>query len=563
MKVVATMLWVVLFGLSASAQPVQWDWVKTSTGPRTVVGNKAIAADRFSNVYITGRLQDSLFFDDILATLNHGTQSNFFLVEYNNMGVPSGVKTGTGSLYSFGESVCNDKEGNVFVAGFFEGDLINFDTVTTSTAHHNGGNFFLVKYDRFGSAIWARSFHGTTQFRVSVVSDFSCVSVVADENGNTYLTGNFTDSTFILGNDTLLGSGGNFFVAKFSPAGDVLWLRGCNHKSSSFGSGIAMGNDNNLYVTGNFASDTLSFDGIISEPVTSAGIKVFVVKYDSLGNAIWARNSVGPGLSAAYSIAVDGSDNIYSTGFISNDSVRFGGQVLHPTYINDTTQAYLVKYDGEGNVIWAKSTDGPGINIGYNVVTSNDGLVHFSGRFGQDSILFANQTLYGPAVAVDPVFIYTLSGEGEIICADAIGSGGKYITGLCADSSSNNYLAGSFQNNGLTINSQVLNGNGNFVAKFKCDGVTGIMDVMQSGYLELLPNPVEGQGMIRYSVANSVQNSAVIIYDLLGRAVANYPIVKGEGELSINTGNYPSGIYFCSLVINGKPIVTQKMVVQK
>ena len=69
-----------------------------------------------------------------------------------------------------------------------------------------------------------------------------------------------------LSNNSLLGGGGDtlydVFVAKYKASGILSWARTAGGASNDYGYGIAAGAHNSLYITGEFMSDSILFNGI-------------------------------------------------------------------------------------------------------------------------------------------------------------------------------------------------------------------------------------------------------------------------------------------------------------
>ena len=51
-------------------------------------------------------------------------------------------------------------------------------------------------------------------------------------------------------------------------------------------------------------------------------------------------------------------------------------------------------------------------------------------------------------------------------------------------------------------------------------------------------------------------------YNLLGHEVANYELDKFDRKLKVQTTNWDSGIYLYQLVVDGKKVVTKKLLVR-
>ncbi|MGE3471515.1 MAG: SBBP repeat-containing protein [Vicinamibacterales bacterium] len=118
-------------------------------------------------------------------------------------------------------------------------------------------------------------------------------AVAADAAGFSYVTGTFRgQATFGVGepNETVLTgvAGQDIFVAKYDPAGALVWARGAGADGGAqdWAFGIAVDAAGNSYVTGwlNLFASLGDFGGGVT--LTDPG--PFVVKYDSGGTAQWA-----------------------------------------------------------------------------------------------------------------------------------------------------------------------------------------------------------------------------------------------------------------------------------
>lgn len=123
-------------------------------------------------------------------------------------------------------------------------------------------------------------------------------SIATDSAGNVYLTGTFSGEVDFdpgPGSYPLTGVASNrVFVAKYTPAGALIWTRGMDGTIDDKGRGIVVAADGSVYTTGYFQG-TADFDpGLGFVPLTSAGGQdVFVLKLNSAGNFVWARSLGG------------------------------------------------------------------------------------------------------------------------------------------------------------------------------------------------------------------------------------------------------------------------------
>ena len=339
-------------------------------------------------------------------------------------------------------SIATDNKGNVFETGeFYQSVIFGHDTIVfTGTS---SGPTFIVKYDSIGNALWAvggkTNGNGTSRG----------YSVATDKKGNSYITGFFDDSVtfgaFKLGTKNM-----DVFLAKFGPNGNVLWAKSSKELSgrpAAEAFSIATDKAGNIYVSGWF-NDTISFG---SHTVTSKAADVFLVKYDSNGNALWLKSgncSNSLTNSFNFEVVTDSNNNVYLTGSLL-DTVSFGPYKL--TTAGNFGSIFLVKYDSSGNVKWAKNSVVTNsmfalfFNTSYSLVVDMAGNIYITGQF-VDSIKFGSCKLY--TNKQKDIFLVKYDSSGNAIWAQSGKSAsttGGIGYSLSADKWNHIYLAGSFR----------------------------------------------------------------------------------------------------------------------
>lgn len=228
---------------------------------------------------------------------------------------------------------------------------------------------------------WAKSFGGVT--------DNHGNSIAVDDFGNIYTTGNFIGTvdfnpgtgTF---NITSSGSFDNVFISKLDATGNFVWAKSIGGVIST-GISIAVDGYSNLYITGYFQG-TADFDtgpGTINL-TSGGGFDVFIVKLDSNGNYVWAKNTGGTDYVSGSSIAVDTFGNVYTAGsYVGTVDFDPGAGVFYLTTDSTNKNMFVLKLDSLGNFVWAESIGGVlGPNtIGNSIVVNNIGEVYASGSF--------------------------------------------------------------------------------------------------------------------------------------------------------------------------------------
>ncbi len=175
-----------------------------------------------------------------------------------------------------------------------------------------------------------------------------------------------------------------------------------------------------IYAVGNFKGASVSFG---SDTLANSGNSdMYLVRYDTLGNVVWAQRAGGTGLDQATSVSLDAYGNIYVCGYYQSPNLVFGPDTLtNLGYQN----AFLVKYDTAGNVIWAKNIGGTNTDEAVGVATDASGNVVVAGSFNSPSIMFGSITVTNYSLdGTDNMFVAKLDSTGATIWANQ-GMGNK------------------------------------------------------------------------------------------------------------------------------------------
>jgi hypothetical protein len=522
------------------------------------------------------------------------------------------AKDAGGPTQDYSSCISTDNTGNVYACGYYKSAAINFGNTTLANANVATLNVFIVKYDAAGNVIWANGF-GENESEVIT----SCVN---DNTGNLYVTGYFNSPMLILGTDTLINQGNyDFFIVKYNPSGNVLWSKSAGDNGFDRGNCITMDNANHIYVTGFFDSAPITFDGLTLQ--NAGAYDAFTVKYDTLGNAMWAESIGNTGFESGSNVIFDANGNFYLTGSFNSADIIIGGI----TYINDTVgtnDIFLIKYNPNGNVLWAKTAGGSNNDGGCNAAIDLAGNVYFSGVYFLSSIAFGNDTLTNTGFA--DIFIVKYDSLGNIIWVKDAGSiGWDYATGY-TDHLGDFYLLGGFDGASLilgtdtiydsdsTVNNAVI-----FIAKYDSlgniiwvkstdapavgvDGVAfdnlnniyiagdygsninfgttsfsnaGASDVfvaklnttivgLEQSVIEpnttFHPNPFNTLAVKHLKAP--IQGGVLFVFNQFGQMVKQINDINGK-TITIHRDNLPNGIYFTQVTEKGEIIATDKLII--
>lgn len=314
---------------------------------------KSIAIDAASNVYITGEFRGKIDFDPSTSGTNiidATPGANAFILKLDNSGnfvkVVNIENTPSSISDISGVSVSVDGSGNMYLAGLFNNE-VDFDPSAstasiTATATLGNKDVFLAKYDVNGNYVWAKNISGIDTKKLG--------AMVADNAGNTYLTGSFKAScTF--GTTTLTAPEyDDIFVAKYDASGNNLWAKQFSGGGTfnDGGTDIVVDGSGSVYSTGNF-TDKTDFDpnggtAFLNNPYPSLVVS-YVSKLDASGNYLWSdfAGQVDTGSCISKGISLDGSGNILICGF-NDGTIHFtsGASKVYFPYLGKN-DAFIAK----------------------------------------------------------------------------------------------------------------------------------------------------------------------------------------------------------------------------
>jgi len=421
-------------------------WAKTWGGSSEDSGY-GVAMDSSGNTYVTGCFFSIVDFDPGSGLDDH-TGPGVFLSKFDSLGNFIWAKTWGGSEGDLGNGVAVDNAENVYVTGTFNG-TVDFKPGSGMDNHTANGSYdvFLSKFDSSGNFIWAKTWGGS-----SYDGGFS---VAADTSGNVFVTGFFNGTVdFDLGSDvdnhTSNGSD-DAFLSKFDSSGNFLWAKTWGGiDNNDVGVAVAVDISGNALVTGRFQSGFDFNPGSGVDNHASSGIyDVFLSKFDSSGNFIWAKTWGGSEGDLGNGVAVDNAENVYVTGGFWSSSVDFDpGSGVDNHNTNGWADAFLSKFDSSGNFIWAKTWGGSDNNeIGNAVTVDSSGIAFVTGCFN-GTVDFDpgsgvdNHTADGP----DDTFLSKFDTLGNFIWAKTWGGGTDYENGygVAVDGSGSVYVTGFF-----------------------------------------------------------------------------------------------------------------------
>ena len=540
---------ILVFSSITLSQAPDFQWAKSAGGSAEDVAY-SVSTDASGNSYVTGYFTSTtITFGS--TTLTSAGSNDIYIVKYDASGNIIWAKNAGGNGQDIAESVVTDSTGNILIAGYFASSSITFGSTTLTNA--GSCDMFIVKYGSNGNVLWAKSAGGS-------FLDFA-QSVSTDANGNILVAGSFNSSTITFGSTTLTNVGSNtkdLFLVKYDSNGNVLWAEGAGGTSHDEANSVSTDVSGNVYIAGSFSSSSITFGSTtLTNPGPSSKADMFLVKYDASGNVLWAKSVVGSGSSTDYatSVTADISGNIYVAGNFNSPTITFGSTTLTNAVNTDNFEdIFLVKYDVNGNVIWAKSGGASDEDHVASAKTDSFGNLYLAGYFRSSSIIFGSTTLTNANAPTGDVLIVKYDSNGNVIWAkSAGGSNNDYAWYVATDASNNIFITGNFSSSIITFGSTTLNN-------------SGANDI----FLAKLPAPCNVTASAGSDQSNCQGPSATITASATGGSTP-YSFLWGGGEttqsitvtpnatttyfVTVSDANSCSSADEVTIIINSKPSI--------
>jgi len=272
-------------------------WAKSVGGFYKDYGN-SVATDAQGNIYVCGTFQSVVYFEDFV--LSSQGDADVFVAKYDKHGNIQWAKRGGGVASDWGQGIAVDKQGNVYTTGKFNKKAdFGKDTLVSQGEE----DLFVVKYDPAGNVLWARGAGGNMDNRGN--------DLAIDPQNNIYLTGSSRGWMSLDGHEVFSDGLNDMFLAKLSPDGKFEWAKTGGGEGYDFGFALATDPHGNIYLTGCY-NGRATFDG--NTLISKGNLDVFVAKYSPRGQLLWIRSGGGTDEDYAGSVYTDKEGNIYATG---------------------------------------------------------------------------------------------------------------------------------------------------------------------------------------------------------------------------------------------------------
>lgn len=190
-------------------------------------------------------------------------------------------------------------------------------------------DIWLIKTDASGDSIWSKMFG-------------------SNEWDNAYCVQQTFDGGYIIAGGTSASGNGDIWLIRTDAAGDTLWTKTFGGDNSEVALYVQQTDDMGYIIAGN----TKSYG--------SGGDDFYIVKTDVAGDTLWTRTYGGGSLDRVQCVQQT-TDGGY---IILGNTLSFG---------SGSDDAWLIKTDAFGNIIWSRTYGGSSSDGGYSIEQIQEG----------------------------------------------------------------------------------------------------------------------------------------------------------------------------------------------
>jgi len=446
---------------------------------------------------------------------------------------------------------------DVFFVGHFCGDLY-FDTIHLTSTELK---IILSKYDKDGNCLWAKQPGGS--------AGTSMLEAEFDDQDNFYILGWVNDTTYFDGHFVEPGR----MVAKFSPDGICSGIFHISHFSGdAILNKICPLRDGGILFAGATTGPSVivGTDTLISS--TIYGGDLLLAKYDSSGNYLWSKLDGQTGAvrwGNEMRVKEDTLGNFYVCGQQGCDSLVFGNHtILNP----GTWQTFLVKYDPDGNALWAVNSNNKSAEtFPGDLYISDDNKIYLTGGImylgGTDTISFGS--CWATGLTHDAMYVVCYDSNGNCLglrySTEYLGSGEYphfYGTSVSADDNGSCTVAGQFMTTALFDSYSITSMGMKDIFIAKCTPIIGGEENKSKPQNQLLiyANPNTGKCNITIPEEFNNENNLILkIIDGNGKIIQQSRVEFTEGKIRLDIRAQAKGMY-TAVLTNGKKSYSGKIV---
>lgn len=272
------------------------------------------------------------------------------------------------------DGISVDNNGNTILSGIFKNKLAwNGKTY----ASRGEGDVFLTSIAPNGKVNWTRHIGGS--------GDDNTFDTTTDRAGNIYISGWFNGTVDFGGQSVTSRGGSDMFLAKYTPAGGLTWVKGIGGKDEDGGNEISVLDNGEIAVSamtnGQFEVDGKTY------PFGGGQRDAFLIRMSPSGAVKTVTHFGGPGMERIRAVAMAPSGDTY-LGFTYRGVMDTQGFKLKSRGKWDGAAA---RVDNSGKVLWLLPVGSKGDDNVRGIGVGPGGEVYASGVIGGAGVLFGRK----------------------------------------------------------------------------------------------------------------------------------------------------------------------------
>lgn len=322
-------------------------------------------------------------------------------------------------------SIAIDILNNIYLIGSYHGSNVKFfnidGTVGSILPDNIDNDIFLAKYSQNGIIQWTSKISNfNTDTSCNVIDDIR-YDIAITNDCNIIISGIYT-GTIIFHNSSIenthtaisLTSNSNItsiFLVKYSTIGSIIWATKINN-ISNIPPKICIDHSSNIILAGSYYSHSIillhrneikniKLTNLHPSRPNECQYNIFISKIDHHGDIIWGTRITGNNNDFIFDLAIDNNNDIlitgsYTSSFITAYNSDFtSGPRLSNSSINHRinskmSDAFIIKYNTCGKVLWATKQSGINVEQGTAISTNANNSIIGSGFFSSPKLFFHN-----------------------------------------------------------------------------------------------------------------------------------------------------------------------------
>ncbi len=384
-------------------------------------------------------------------------------------------------------------------------------------SNQGGKDVWIFKLDANLNLLWSYTYGGS--------SDDIAYGVAELPNGHLALAATtFSDDGDVISNNGI----SDYWLIILDEDGLILNTQNFGGTGEERARGITAAPDGGIALIGT----AFSTDGDISNAL--GVVDVWIVKTDDTGYPEWEKSLGGTKADQGHDIQTTNDGNYLVAGEVFSDDINV-------TNNNGSTDAWVVKLDADGNIIWQNALGGSSADYVLSVKETDDG-----GSIAVGASFSTNGDVSGNQGSSD-VWILKLDDNGNLLWEIPTGSSLAETADASLPLGDETIVIGGTQVSHLRTTADgrtIMHGNTDVYAAKLSTPLTSIIPIHNHLDIRIFPNP----NMDLLHVRADEQIFSCQVFDSNGRLISTHE--NPEQTIGINTETWAAGVYH--IILQGK-----------